>query len=71
MKRWLKLVCVLVVVAVASVGLAVWFTPAEAKGPCRCPQVYAPVECDHGKIYPNQCVADCHHARNCEPIGIL
>ena len=53
------------VTAVLSLLLAVVFgvvisvTPAEAKGPCRCPKVYAPVECDNGKTYPNACVAAC------------
>ena len=44
---------------------------AEAGGPCRCPLIYAPVQCDHGKVYPNQCVADCHNAKNCVPTGEL
>jgi len=33
----------------------------------RCPLIYAPVICDGGKIYPNQCVADQKHAKNCVP----
>jgi len=44
--------------------------PAEASA-CRCPLIYAPVSCDHGQTYPNQCVADCHHAKNCVPTGEL
>jgi hypothetical protein len=32
-----------------------------------CPLIYAPVICDKGRIYPNQCVADQHHAKNCQP----
>ena len=32
-----------------------------------CPLIYAPVICDKGRIYPNQCVADQHHAKNCVP----
>ena len=36
---------------------------------CICPKIYAPVVCDHGKTYPNQCVADCRNARNCVPTG--
>lgn len=36
----------------------------------RCPLIYAPVICDHGKTYPNQCVADQHHAQNCVPLGV-
>ncbi|HEV8337979.1 MAG TPA: hypothetical protein VGR67_16330 [Candidatus Polarisedimenticolia bacterium] len=35
-----------------------------------CPQIYAPVICDNGKVYPNQCVADQHHAKHCVPYGI-
>ncbi len=37
-------------------------------GPC--PKIYAPVVCDNGKTYPNQCVADRRHAENCEPVGL-
>ena len=37
--------------------------------PCRCPLIYAPVKCSNGNTYPNQCVADCHHAKNCVPTG--
>ena len=36
---------------------------------CRCPLIYAPVICDHDKVYPNPCEADCHHAKNCVPYG--
>ena len=53
----------------AVIGIAASFTEVEAKGPCRCPQIYAPVECDKGKIFPNQCVADCRGGKNCVPIG--
>ena len=35
----------------------------------RCPLIYAPVICDKGVIYPNQCVADSRHAKNCVPCG--
>jgi hypothetical protein len=55
---------------VLSMGvLALMVKPAEAAR-CVCPKVYAPVECDRGKVYPNQCVADCRHAKNCVPIGL-
>ena len=36
----------------------------------KCPLIYAPVICDGGKVYSNQCVADQHHAKNCVPYGI-
>ena len=54
---------------VVALGVSALFSRAEAIG-CICPLIYAPVTCDHGKTYPNQCVADCHHAKNCVPSGI-
>jgi hypothetical protein len=62
----------LAVVAIALIvtGIATTFTDAEAKGPCRCPKIYAPVECDRGKVFANQCLADCRHAKNCVPVGL-
>ena len=36
----------------------------------RCPLIYAPVICDGGKVYSNQCLADQHHAKNCVPLGV-
>jgi hypothetical protein len=60
------------VVALACVGFliggAAVFTEAQAAS-CRCPLVYAPVICDHGRTYPNPCVANCHNAKNCVPTG--
>lgn len=32
-----------------------------------CPQLWAPVICDNGKVYPNQCWADKHCATGCAP----
>jgi len=42
----------------------------NAASACRCPLYYAPVVCDRGRTYPNQCVADCHNAKNCVPAGL-
>jgi hypothetical protein len=39
-------------------------------GPPLCPQIYAPVICSNGKVYPNQCYADKAHAKNCVPYGM-
>jgi hypothetical protein len=38
-------------------------------GPPVCPEIYAPVICSNGKIYPNQCYADRAHAKDCVPYG--
>jgi hypothetical protein len=57
------------IVAVLALGLSALVSNVEAGG-CRCPLIYAPVACDHGKTYPNQCEADCHNAKNCVPIGV-
>lgn len=60
----------LAILAVIGLGTTAFFTPvAQAKGPCICPKIYAPVVCDNGKTYPNQCVANCRHAKNCVPTG--
>lgn len=45
--------------------------PGIEAGGNACPKIYAPVICDNGKTYPNQCVADRHHAQNCVPTGEL
>jgi len=50
-------------VTVATVSVAV------AAGPKVCPKIYAPVICDGGKVYVNQCEADKKHATNCVPYG--
>jgi len=53
-----------------ALGVSAFFSNAQAGG-CRCPLIYAPVTCDHNKTYPNQCEADCHHAKNCVPSGVF
>ena len=53
-----------------ALGVSALLSKVEAGG-CRCPLIYAPVTCDHNKTYPNQCEADCHHAKNCVPSGVL
>ena len=60
----------MILIGVVAIVAAAISTPAEA-APCRCPLIYAPVVCDHGRTYPNQCVADCHNAQNCVPTGGL
>lgn len=57
-----------VVAAVASAVLLVAKAPA---GPKVCPKLYAPVICDNGKVYMNQCYADKANAQNCVPYGDL
>ena len=52
--------------AVAAVVILAQVQDAEA-GPCRCPKIYAPVICDHGRSFANPCLAECHNATNCVP----
>lgn len=54
-------------VVVGSVAVAIASMSVASAGPAVCPQIYAPVICDNGKVYPNQCYADRHHAQNCVP----
>ncbi len=66
MRRTFMKLAVLGVAALAAVSISV-----ALAGPPVCPKIYAPVICDNGKIYPNQCEADRHHAKNCVPYGDL
>jgi hypothetical protein len=68
--RAVRLLAGSALVAVLVIGIAAVVPPPAEAGACRCPLIYAPVICDHGKTYPNQCVADCHNAKNCVPTGI-
>jgi uncharacterized Zn finger protein len=70
----LRIVAVLGAIVAMVFGSVALFTEVQAKRPgspggCVCPMVYAPVVCDHGKVYSNQCVADCRNAKNCVPLG--
>lgn len=70
MKNAFRIALLVALLSAAIIGTTAFMVPTvEAKGPCRCPQIYAPVECDNGKTYPNQCVADCRNAQNCVPTG--
>ncbi|MCI0655609.1 MAG: hypothetical protein L0170_00880 [Acidobacteria bacterium] len=55
---------------IVSKGTPVSGGQPQIQTEARCPLIYAPVICDNGKTYPNQCVADQHHAKNCVPAGI-
>jgi hypothetical protein len=52
-------------VAVPSLSVA---PTAEAAPRCFCPAIYAPVICNHNRVFDNQCFADCRHAKNCVPL---
>jgi hypothetical protein len=59
-------------IAALAFGLMAATTEVQArKGGCFCPMIYAPVICKGGKIFSNQCLADCRHAKDCVPLGIL
>ena len=69
-RKALRFVVGAAVAAIFVVGISAFLSsePAAAGG-CICPQVYAPVKCSNGKTYPNQCVANCQHAKDCVPTG--
>jgi len=62
-----KLVTRFSCLALAVFAVSMLAVSAHAAGPPVCPQIYAPVICSNGKIYPNQCYADKAHAKNCVP----
>lgn len=66
MKRINRVVLAMFGCAMVAAAVAGWISTATARPPV-CPRIWAPVICDNGKVYPNQCEADRHHAKNCEP----
>ncbi len=67
-----RIVLGLVLVAAIGFGLLAASTEAQARkgSPCICPKIYAPVVCKGGKVFSNQCVADCRNAKDCVPLGL-
>ncbi len=69
-KAFLAGIALLALLAAADVAVTlVTETSPRAEAACQCPLIYAPVVCDRGKTFPNQCVADCRNAKNCVPSG--
>lgn len=66
-KQWIVRLTGLALIVAAFGALAT----TTLAGPPVCPQIYAPVICSNGKVYPNQCYADRAHAKNCVPYGDL
>lgn len=62
-----RLALVAFIVFAVGFGMVALSTTAQAKPPCRCPLIVAPVICDNGKVYVNSCFASCDRARNCVP----
>lgn len=65
----------LVLAAILCTGALAVATPSMANhGGCHknpnpiCPAIFAPVQCDNGKTYTNQCFADADCATNCVAI---
>jgi hypothetical protein len=56
------------VVVVASVTASA-VKAASGGGGYACPDIYAPVICSNGQIYPNACYASLAKAKNCHPWG--
>lgn len=56
--------------ALVGVVMAAVLTAKAPAAPPVCPKIYAPVICDDGKVYANQCLADRKNAQNCVPYGL-
>lgn len=69
MSRLVKSIVACGVAAVFVFGVSALLAETWAKGPCRCPLLWAPVKCSNGKTYANPCEAECHNAKDCVPIG--
>ena len=70
MIRAVRLLAGSALLAVLVIGIAAVVPPVtEARPPCLCPDIVAPVICDNGVTYINQCRANCAHAKNCVPTG--
>jgi|GEM_PF-1889971 len=67
-KKWAP--TAIFMVAIVSLFALLFAKTVQAVPPNACPKIYAPVICDNGKTYPNQCVADKHHATGCVPTGL-
>lgn len=67
----LKLVFVLALASIILGGSPVSVPSAEAHSHCLqglvCPQVYAPVICNNGKVYLNVCYANKDCQKDCKP----
>lgn len=69
MKQTKRTITQMLLLAAGAVTVAT-ITVAMAGPSVRCPLIYAPVICDGGKIFSNQCLADAKHAKNCVPYGV-
>jgi hypothetical protein len=74
--RFVALILVLIVIAANSGTTTAKVQGATGSAPSGsieratlCPDIDAPVVCDNGKTYPNQCTACCAGAHNCVPAG--
>lgn len=69
MKGLRTVLCTLVIVAAIGVGVVAVSTEVDASGlePCRCIPFFDPVVCNGGRVFPNQCEADCARAKECRP----
>jgi hypothetical protein len=66
-KQWIARLSGLALLALAGGALA---TATQAGGGgTNCPDVYSPVICSNGVVYPNLCYATVAKAKNCHPYG--
>jgi len=59
----------LVLIGVAGGVLATASQAAGGGGGIGCTDIYAPVICPNGQVYPNACYASLAKQKNCRPYG--
>jgi hypothetical protein len=67
MKKLIARLSALALVGVAGMMLA--NAARAAGGGSNCPDIYDPVICSNGVVYPNGCYARLAKAKNCVPYG--
>ena len=69
--RLSRILLVVGIITALAVGALTLLSPpasAKKKGPCICALIFDPVVCKGGRMFSNQCLADCKRAKDCEPL---
>ncbi len=68
-KRWIGIGALAAVMAIGAVWQVGFAAQGTIKPPFACPDVYDPVICEDGRLYPNACVASLSGVGGCVRTG--